>query len=380
MHYSNRNNRNNRKIIMIDISLENVGKTYENGFKAITGLNLQINAGEFVVLLGPSGCGKSTILRMVAGLEEITEGNLYFDKQKINQLAPKDRHIGMVFQNYALYPHLTVFENLAFPLKILKVSKQEIEKSVLDIAELVSLNGLLERYPKQLSGGQRQRVALGRALIRKPKAFLFDEPLSNLDAQLRLQMRNEIVQLHRKQQATTIYVTHDQTEAMTMADKIVLLNRGEVIQHCTPKQMYERPNDIFAAEFIGSPMINVFTKQEFFSYFRNEGKLADGVEFIAIRPENVSVVSQIDVDTSLFLFEIVNIESMGYEYIVYLVGEAMGDKFRGTSIEATKNYTVRLRQEEFEKDDNIRIGKRIQLSYKSPHSLLLYDAGKKLLA
>ncbi len=241
---------------MATVELRNISKVYEGGVKAVDSANLTINDKEFVVLVGPSGCGKTTTLRMVAGLEEISSGELYIDGKIMNDVAPKDRDIAMVFQNYALYPHMTVYDNMAFGLKIRKYPKQEINARVHEAAQILDIEELLDRKPKALSGGQRQRVAVGRAIVRKPKVFLFDEPLSNLDAKLRVQMRAELSALHHRLQATMIYVTHDQVEAMTMGDRIVVLKDGLIQQIGTPLGLYNTPVNRFVAGFIGSPPMN----------------------------------------------------------------------------------------------------------------------------
>lgn len=245
------------------ISLKHINKIYDNHIQAVFDFNLDIKKHEFIVLVGPSGCGKSTTLRMIAGLEEITSGDLYIDGVYANQLPPKDRNIGMVFQSYALYPHMTVYENMAFALKVNHVKKDEIEKRVLNAAKILQITDYLNRKPNALSGGQCQRVALGRAIVRDAKVFLMDEPLSNLDAKLRVQMRSEIVKLHKALDTTTIYVTHDQTEAMTMASRIVVMNKGYVQQIGTPEEIYSHPINTFVATFIGSPAMNIIkTKLE----------------------------------------------------------------------------------------------------------------------
>jgi multiple sugar transport system ATP-binding protein len=241
---------------MAEVILKNVTKIYLGGNIAAKNVDIEVKDKEFVVLVGPSGCGKSTMLRMIAGLEEITSGELYIDNKKVNDVSPKDRDIAMVFQNYALYPHMTVFENMAFGLKLRKFPKPEIKKRVDDAARILGLEKFLDRKPKVLSGGQRQRVAVGRAIVRKPKVFLFDEPLSNLDAKLRVQMRTEISKLHQQLGATMIYVTHDQTEAMTMGEKIVIMKDGIVNQIDTPLNLYNYPRNKFVAGFIGSPSMN----------------------------------------------------------------------------------------------------------------------------
>ena len=241
---------------MGEIDIKSAGKIYPNGTRALEDVSITINDGEFVVLVGPSGCGKTTLLRMVAGLEDITEGEIAIGDKTVNEVAPKDRDIAMVFQNYALYPHMSVYDNMAFSLKLRKLPKDEIEKKVKDAAKTLEISELLERKPKALSGGQRQRVAMGRAIVRSPQAFLMDEPLSNLDAKLRVQMRAELGQLHTQLQTTTLYVTHDQVEAMTMGDRVAVIRKGELQQIDTPREIYSNPKNIFVAGFIGSPSMN----------------------------------------------------------------------------------------------------------------------------
>jgi len=245
--------------IMAKVELKGISKVFDGNVKAVDNANIVIEDKEFVVLVGPSGCGKSTTLRMVAGLEDITEGELYIDGELMNDVPPKDRNIAMVFQNYALYPHMSVYENMAFGLRIKKVDKKEIDRRVLEAAHTLDIEKLLERKPKALSGGQRQRVAVGRAIVRNPKVFLFDEPLSNLDAKLRVQMRAELSDLHLRLDATMIYVTHDQVEAMTMANKIVVMKDGKVQQIGSPLYLYNNPINKFVAGFIGSPPMNFLT-------------------------------------------------------------------------------------------------------------------------
>ncbi|MDP6351210.1 MAG: sn-glycerol-3-phosphate ABC transporter ATP-binding protein UgpC [Alphaproteobacteria bacterium] len=240
---------------MAGVVLEQISKTFDST-EAVRGIDLEISEGEFVVLVGPSGCGKSTTLRMVAGLEEITAGRILIGDQVVNDVPPKDRNIAMVFQNYALYPHMSVFDNMGFGLKLRKLDKQEIRRRVAAAAEILGIGELLDRKPRQLSGGQRQRVAMGRAIVRDPQVFLFDEPLSNLDAQLRGQMRTEIKKLHQRLKTTTIYVTHDQVEAMTLADRVVVMNEGVIEQIGTPHQLYNSPRTRFVAGFIGAPAMN----------------------------------------------------------------------------------------------------------------------------
>ncbi|HSV56347.1 MAG TPA: sn-glycerol-3-phosphate ABC transporter ATP-binding protein UgpC [Magnetospirillaceae bacterium] len=241
---------------MAQVELRGITKIYEGGVMAVEKADIVIEDKEFVVLVGPSGCGKSTTLRMIAGLEDITSGDLFIDNQKVNDIPPKDRNIAMVFQNYALYPHMSVYENMAFGLRIRRTDKAEIDRRVKEAARILDIEKLLERKPKQLSGGQRQRVAVGRAIVRNPKVFLFDEPLSNLDAKLRVQMRAEIIELHHRLNATMIYVTHDQVEAMTMGDKIVVMKDGKIHQIGSPMYLYNNPVNKFVAGFIGSPPMN----------------------------------------------------------------------------------------------------------------------------
>ena len=242
---------------MADVALESVNKEYDNGFRAVTDLNLEINVGEFLVMVGPSGCGKSTTLRMIAGLEEITSGTLMIGDRVVNDLPPKDRDIAMVFQNYALYPHMSVFDNIAFSLKLARRPKAEIKERVTEVARILELESQLDKRPAQLSGGQRQRVAMGRAIVRRPRVFLLDEPLSNLDAKLRVQMRAEITDLQREVGVTTFYVTHDQVEAMTMADRVAVISQGVLRQVDTPMTLFNEPDNIFVAAFIGSPSMNI---------------------------------------------------------------------------------------------------------------------------
>ena len=242
---------------MSELKLEHIKKVYDNQNTVVNDFNLHIKDKEFIVFVGPSGCGKSTTLRMIAGLEDISGGDFYIDGERMNDVEPKNRDIAMVFQNYALYPHMTVFDNMAFGLKLRKIDKAEIERRVNEAADILGLKAYLHRKPKALSGGQRQRVALGRAIVRDAKVFLMDEPLSNLDAKLRVQMRTEILKLHKRLDTTTIYVTHDQTEALTMATRIVVLKDGDIMQVGTPREIYDTPNNVFVAQFIGSPAMNL---------------------------------------------------------------------------------------------------------------------------
>lgn len=310
---------------MATLTLNQIEKTYPNGFKAIHGIDLDINHGEMIVLVGPSGCGKSTLLRMMAGLETVSSGNMSIDGRRVNDTEPGNRDIAMVFQNYALYPHMSVYDNMAYGLKNRKTPKKEIEKKVTQAAKMLELDHLLDRKPKQLSGGQRQRVAMGRAIVRHPKVFLFDEPLSNLDAKLRVQMRLEIKKLQRTLNTTSVYVTHDQVEAMTLADRLVVLNGGNVEQIGTPLEVYDKPASVFVATFIGSPSMNILgasynghhftlngghqvsTKK---SYDSNIKKVKLG-----LRPEHL-IVS--DYKTGLQA-KVEMIESLGADLLVYCV-------------------------------------------------------------
>ncbi len=324
---------------MASIDFSNVIKTYDGAKEpTVKGIDLHVEDKEFVVLVGPSGCGKSTCLRMIAGLEDITSGTISIDSTVVNNLPPKDRDIAMVFQNYALYPHMTVKDNLSFGLKLRKFSEEEIDKRVDDAARILGLEEYLERLPKQLSGGQRQRVALGRAIVREPKVFLMDEPLSNLDAKLRVQMRAEIKKLHQRLRTTFVYVTHDQVEAMTMADRIVLLHEGIVQQYDVPAVIYEKPANVFVATFIGSPPMNILkinktsvgidlpAKEDETELHNWEIKLDEHFEgefedkmFLGIRPEHIRIND--DSTPSLTIpCRVDLIEPMGAETYLYLEG------------------------------------------------------------
>ena len=326
---------------MASLSLRHIYKKYPGGVTAVSDFNLEIKDKEFLIFVGTSGCGKSTTLRMIAGLEEITEGELFIDDRLVNDVAPKDRDIAMVFQNYALYPHMTVFENMAFGLKLRKTPKEEIKRRVEEAARILDIAHLLDRKPKALSGGQKQRVALGRAIVRYPKVFLLDEPLSNLDAKLRAQMRTELTKIHKKVGTTFIYVTHDQVEAMTMASRIVVMKDGIIQQVDTPQNLYDSPCNVFVAGFIGTPQMNFIngTLQKkgddvFFNFGENSVKLPAekasnpaindyiGKEVIAgLRPECVhdepmylSSLSESVIDTNVEVTEL-----MGAEIYLYLI-------------------------------------------------------------
>ncbi|SFL53313.1 ABC transporter ATP-binding protein [Salibacterium qingdaonense] len=262
---------------MAEIAMNQIKKVYDGGEAAVDDFNLKVEDKEFIVFVGPSGCGKSTTLRMIAGLEDITEGDLLIDDKRMNEIPPKDRDIAMVFQNYALYPHMNVYDNMGFGLKLRKFKKEDIKERVDNAASILGLEEYLDRKPKALSGGQRQRVALGRAIVRDPKVFLMDEPLSNLDAKLRVQMRAEIIKLHKRLDSTTIYVTHDQTEAMTMATRIVILKDGIIQQVGSPKEVYESPENIFVGGFIGSPAMNFLEGKLEGNYFNIGNNISIGV-------------------------------------------------------------------------------------------------------
>ena len=309
---------------MAFIELKNIEKSFGSN-KVINKFDIKIKDGEFIVLVGPSGCGKSTLLRMISGLETVDKGEIYLDNKIINNLVPSKREIAMVFQSYALYPHMSVFENMAFGLKMEKISKSEINQKVNNAAATLQIEDLLERKPKQLSGGQKQRVAIGRAITRSPKVFLFDEPLSNLDAALRSEMRVEISKLHKKMNSNIIYVTHDQVEAMTLADRIVVLNKGNIEQYGTPNEIYSDPNNIFVAEFIGSPKMNIIkinkeyiVNSNTFQLFNNKItfnnlKFEDEI-YMGIRPEDISLESnhEIQLEVTIDL-----VENLGFEKIIY---------------------------------------------------------------
>ncbi|VXB62724.1 multiple sugar (maltodextrins) transporter ATP-binding protein [Bacillus sp. 349Y] len=291
------------RLKMAELKLDNIYKIYDKKVTAVTDFNLHIKDKEFIVFVGPSGCGKSTTLRMIAGLEEISQGDFSIDGKRVNDVAPKDRDIAMVFQNYALYPHMSVYDNMAFGLKLRKFDKKEIDRRVQEAAKILGLEALLDRKPKALSGGQRQRVALGRAIVRDAKVFLMDEPLSNLDAKLRVQMRAEIAKLHQRLQTTTIYVTHDQTEAMTMATRIVVMKDGVIQQVGSPKEVYDKPENVFVGGFIGSPAMNFFQGKLEENYFvcgktkvlvpegkmkvlREQGQVGKSIT-LGVRPEDI---------------------------------------------------------------------------------------------
>ncbi|MEG0371518.1 MAG: sn-glycerol-3-phosphate ABC transporter ATP-binding protein UgpC, partial [Clostridium sp.] len=325
---------------MSKLTLTNLSKDYKNGSKAVNNVNISITQKEFLVLVGPSGCGKSTTLRMIAGLEDPSCGDIYIDEKLVTNTEPKDRDIAMVFQNYALYPHMSVYDNLAFSLKIKKLNKQQIKSKVESTALKLELSSFLNRKPGQLSGGQRQRVALGRAIIREPKLYLMDEPLSNLDAKLRVQMRSEIIKLYNEVDASVVYVTHDQTEAMTMGSRIVVMNKGEIQQIATPYTVYNAPQNLFVASFIGSPQMNFFTSKviqdddgttyliindsklplepEVQSLLKEKGYGGKNVK-IGVRPEDMHYIEneKLSIDNNYLTGKVEFIEMLGYESYVY---------------------------------------------------------------
>ena len=338
---------------MASLSLQHIYKIYSNGFEAVKDFNLEVADQEFIIFVGPSGCGKSTTLRMIAGLEDISKGEFYIDGKLMNDVEPKDRDIAMVFQNYALYPHMTVFDNMAFGLKLRKVPKEEIKRKVEEAARILDLEKLLDRKPKALSGGQRQRVAMGRAIVRNPKVFLMDEPLSNLDAKLRVQMRSEIASLHNRLKATIIYVTHDQTEAMTLGTRIVVLKDGVIMQVDSPQTLYNKPNNLFVAGFIGSPQMNFIdavVKADGDKVTLNFGETSillpadkaakvkpyDGKTVVmGIRPEHISdsEVALAQFKDSTFATEITGYELLGAESLLYytVAGTTMTAKVDSSS-------------------------------------------------
>lgn len=350
---------------MACISLNNVKKVYEGKEKviAVKDFDLEIADKEFVVLVGPSGCGKSTILRMIAGLEEITEGNICIDGKCVNDIAPKDRDIAMVFQNYSLYPHMTVFENMAFGLSLRKLPKKEIKQRVYEAAKILDIEYLLSRKPKALSGGQRQRVALGRTIVRKPKVFLLDEPLSNLDIKLRAKMRSEITKLQKKLGTTFVYVTHDQTEATSMGDRIVVMNEGRIQQTDMPINLYNQPRNSFVAGFVGVPPMNIYSGKlinedgNYVIHFLDNklylpeskkkcNKLADYVDRdinFGIRPEDINIVKQANHNTYISVLDLS--EMMGSEMLVhfYFAGiKSIGKVEPNTQMRPGKEFTFQF--------------------------------------
>ena len=320
---------------MAGVIIQNISKSYDGKTKVVKDVSFEVYDKEFVVLVGPSGCGKSTILRMIAGLESITGGDILIENLRVNDLFPKDRDIAMVFQNYALYPHMTVYQNMAFGLKIKKMHKKEIDIRVREAAAILEITHLLERKPGEMSGGQRQRVAIGRAIVRKPKVFLFDEPLSNLDAKLRVQMRIELQNLHRRLDSTMIYVTHDQTEAMTLGERIIVLKDGNIMQTGTPMELYDHPQNLFVAGFIGSPPMNLlrgkldngnmFVGKDGKSLMKIPDSVMPGLKgyegrdiYLGIRPENITEAAPGDVSNCCAVqVSVTGVEHLGSEILLY---------------------------------------------------------------
>ena len=339
---------------MADVNLKSVKKTYDKT-EVIHGVDLDINSGEFIVFVGPSGCGKSTLLRMIAGLEDITEGEISIGGEVVNKIIAAERGVAMVFQSYALYPHMTVFNNMAFALKQAKTPVDEINSRVLEAAKILQIESLFERLPKQLSGGQRQRVAIGRAIVRNPKVFLFDEPLSNLDAALRVQTRIEIAKLHSQLTATMIYVTHDQVEAMTLADRIVVINQGVIEQVGTPIELYNSPKNQFVAEFIGSPkmnMINIENGEKFDLINLNPPSEASK---IGIRPEHLSLANN---GSHKLKGTVRHIENLGEHLLCYI------------NLEKDNEITAKL-----DVNSDIKINEKINLNWHQDHQHFFDSSG-----
>jgi multiple sugar transport system ATP-binding protein len=371
---------------MAAIEFHDVTKRFGNDVLAVDGLTLDVKEGEFVIFVGPSGCGKTTALRMTAGLEEVTSGDIVIGGRVVNDRPPAERDIAMVFQSYALYPHMTVYDNIAFPLRQKRVKKQEVASRVREAARLLAIEPLLERRPRELSGGQRQRVAIGRALVRRPQAFLMDEPLSNLDAKLRVQMRAELLSLHRRLGVTTIYVTHDQTEAMTLGDRVVVLDRGVVQQVDSPARLYRHPRNTFVASFIGSPGMNFLEgtlgraglalgrhRIDLTEKLRRDLSRSDGDVVVGLRPEDIRLVENGDG----FDAEVVITEQLGPEVLAYLrvdgvrVAPAVRDAApeRDEAVELRETLVARLPG-----DTRVRAGQRARFTLNSA-GVNLFDPG-----
>ena len=331
---------------MANVTLKNIRKNYDKS-EVIHGVDLDINSGEFIVFVGPSGCGKSTLLRMIAGLEDITEGEISIGGEIVNKIIAAERGVAMVFQSYALYPHMTVFDNMAFALKQAKTPVDEIQRRVKEAAKILQIENLFERLPKQLSGGQRQRVAIGRAIVRDPKVFLFDEPLSNLDAALRVQTRIEIAKLHNQLTATMIYVTHDQVEAMTLADRIVVINQGIIEQVGTPVELYNSPTNQFVAEFIGSPKMNMINLQDIRSLNLKNLNVPSEASKIGIRPEHISLANN---DSHKLRGTVRHIENLGEHLLCYV------------NLEMNSEITAKL-----DVNSDIRVNEIINLNWHQDH-------------
>lgn len=381
---------------MAEIVLDHVNKSYPDGHTAVRDLNLTIADGEFLILVGPSGCGKTTTLNMIAGLEDISSGELRIAGERVNEKAPKDRDIAMVFQSYALYPHMTVRQNIAFPLTLAKMRKADIAQKVSETAKILDLTNLLDRKPSQLSGGQRQRVAMGRAIVRHPKAFLMDEPLSNLDAKLRVQMRGEIAQLQRRLGTTTVYVTHDQTEAMTLGDRVVVMYGGIAQQIGTPEELYERPANLFVAGFIGSPAMNFFPARLTaigLTLPFGEVTLAPEVQgviaahpkpenvIVGVRPEHIQDAALIDayqrIRALTFQVKVNLVESLGADKYLYFTTESPAvhsvqldelAEVEGESALHENQFVARVPAE-----SKVAIGQSVELAFDSAR-LAVFDA------
>ena len=331
---------------MANVTLKNIRKNYDKT-EVIHGVDLDINSGEFIVFVGPSGCGKSTLLRMIAGLEDITEGEISIGGEIVNKIIAAERGVAMVFQSYALYPHMTVFDNMAFALKQAKTPVDEIQRRVKEAAKILQIENLFERLPKQLSGGQRQRVAIGRAIVRDPKVFLFDEPLSNLDAALRVQTRIEIAKLHNQLTATMIYVTHDQVEAMTLADRIVVINQGIIEQVGTPVELYNSPTNQFVAEFIGSPKMNMINLQDIRSLNLKNLNVPSEASKIGIRPEHINLANN---ESHKLRGTVRHIENLGEHLLCYV------------NLEMNSEITAKL-----DVNSDIRVNEIINLNWHQDH-------------
>ncbi|CKN35647.1 sugar ABC transporter ATP-binding protein [Mycobacterium tuberculosis] len=381
---------------MAEIVLDHVNKSYPDGHTAVRDLNLTIADGEFLILVGPSGCGKTTTLNMIAGLEDISSGELRIAGERVNEKAPKDRDIAMVFQSYALYPHMTVRQNIAFPLTLAKMRKADIAQKVSETAKILDLTNLLDRKPSQLSGGQRQRVAMGRAIVRHPKAFLMDEPLSNLDAKLRVQMRGEIAQLQRRLGTTTVYVTHDQTEAMTLGDRVVVMYGGIAQQIGTPEELYERPANLFVAGFIGSPAMNFFPARLTaigLTLPFGEVTLAPEVQgviaahpkpenvIVGVRPEHIQDAALIDayqrIRALTFQVKVNLVESLGADKYLYFTTESPAvhsvqldelAEVEGESALHENQFVAR-----FPAESKVAIGQSVELAFDTAR-LAVFDA------
>ena len=342
---------------MANVTLKNIRKNYDKT-EVIHGVDLDINSGEFMVFVGPSGCGKSTLLRMIAGLEDITEGEISIGGEIVNKIIAAERGVAMVFQSYALYPHMTVFDNMAFALKQAKTPVDEIQRRVTEAAKILQIENLFERLPKQLSGGQRQRVAIGRAIVRDPKVFLFDEPLSNLDAALRVQTRIEIAKLHNQLTATMIYVTHDQVEAMTLADRIVVINQGIIEQIGTPVELYNSPTNQFVAEFIGSPKMNMINLQDIRSLNLKNLNVPSEASKIGIRPEHISLANN---DSHKLRGTVRHIENLGEHLLCYV------------NLEMNSEITAKL-----DVNSDIRVNEIINLNWHQDHQHFFDSMGFSL--